>query len=330
MADTKILVIGGTGYVGSHFALAAQREGCDVTILDNLSTGHLRAARDLSFHHGSLLDFPGLLAHLSTHRYEAVFHFAASCLVGESVVNPSLYYRNNILAAYNLLECMRQTGHDKIVFSSTCAVYGHPESLPLREDHRKEPVSPYGKTKLAIEWMLEDYHRAYGIRAACLRYFNAAGCEPDHGIGEDHRPESHLIPNVVRFALKLQKELVLFGDDYPTPDGTCIRDYIHVSDLASAHLKAIHALEEIPLLRLNLGTGTGFSNKQVVETVQKVSGVKLEPKIGPRRPGDPPELVADPGAANLLLGWKPERSDLESIVAEVLRWFSEHPNGYSS
>lgn len=329
MAEKRILVIGGIGYVGSHFALLASREGWNVTVLDNIATGHPAAARDLYFEYCNLLDFPACLEHLSRHTYYAIFHFAASCLVGESVAHPSRYYRNNVTSAFNLLEAMRHTGHDRIVFSSSCAVYGHPQSLPLKEDHPKAPVNPYGRTKLGIEWMLEDYGQAYGIRSACLRYFNAAGCEPGYGLGEDHRPETHLIPNVVRFALKLDPELVLFGDDYPTPDGTCIRDYVHVTDLAEAHLKAVKKLEEIPLLRLNLGTGIGFSNKQVVDAIQEVSGVKLDPRIGPRRPGDPAELVADPGEAKRLLGWNPTRSKLDSIAAEVLQWLSEHPNGYT-
>lgn len=328
MGADRILVVGGAGYVGSHFALSASRAGWSVTVLDNLSTGHAAAIKGVDFQYGNLLDFAGCLEHLSANRYDAIFHFAASCLVGESVAHPARYYRNNVTAAFNLLECMRNTGHDRIVLSSTCAVYGHPQSLPLKEDHPKVPISPYGRTKLMIEWMLGDYYHAYGIRSACLRYFNAAGCEPDHGLGEDHKPETHLIPNVVRFALKQQDELVLFGDNYPTPDGTCIRDYIHVTDLADAHLKAMKKLDDIPLLRLNLGTGSGFSNKQVVDTIQKVSGVKLSPTIGPRRPGDPAELVADASEAKRLLDWEPRRSNLEHIAAEALRWLSEHPNGY--
>jgi UDP-glucose 4-epimerase len=324
-----ILVIGGAGYVGSHFTLHAAKSGFEVTVMDNLSKGHLAALRGNDFIKGDLNE-PGLLReHLSHNRYAAIFHFAASCLVGESVANPAQYYQNNMVAALNMLEAMRATGHDRLVFSSTCAVYGEPSALPLKEDHPKNPISPYGRTKLAIEWMLEDYHRAYGVRSASLRYFNAAGCEPTEGLGEDHRPETHLIPNIVRYALKLDKGLTIFGDDYPTPDGTCVRDYIHVTDLAEAHIKAMQKLDDDPLIRLNLGTGTGFSNLELVGAVSRAVGLDLAPEIGPRRPGDPPELVADPSAALRLLDWRPSRSNINDIVTEVLQWVSSHPNGYS-
>jgi UDP-glucose 4-epimerase len=329
LSTTRILVIGGAGYVGSHFTLCASNAGLRVTVMDNLSKGHRGALRGAEFFQGDLLEFEPLQAHLSRNRYHGIFHFAANCLVGESVSDPAQYYLNNVIAAFNMLEAMRYTNHDRVIFSSSCAVYGIPETLPLKEDHPKNPVSPYGRTKLAVEWMLEDYCTAYGIRSASLRYFNAAGCEPDDGLGEDHRPETHLIPNVVRYALKLQDDLVIFGNDYPTPDGTCIRDYIHVTDLAEAHLKALEKLDSLPLLRLNLGTGRGFSNLDVVKAVGNACGVSLKPEIGPRRPGDPPELVADSGEAFRVLDWRPTRSDLKSICSEVLRWFSEHPEGYA-
>ncbi len=329
MNSKRILVIGGAGYVGSHFTLYAANSGFEVTVMDNLSKGHRNALRGNDFVKGDLNE-PGLLReHLSRKTYAAIFHFAASSLVGESVAKPAQYYQNNIVAAFNMLEAMRATGHDRLVFSSTCAVYGEPSTLPLKEDHPKKPISPYGRTKLAIEWMLEDYQRAYGLRSASLRYFNAAGCEPAEGLGEDHRPETHLIPNIVRYALKLDKGLTIFGDDYPTPDGTCIRDYIHVTDLAEAHIKAIQKLEVDPLIQLNLGTGAGFSNLQLVEAVSHAAGLDLTPEIGPRRPGDPPELVADASAARAALDWVPSRSDINAIVTEVLQWVSAHPNGYS-
>lgn len=329
MSPNRILVIGGAGYVGSHFSLYAMNAGYHVTIIDNLSKGHREALRCERFLQADLTDQDVLLNHLSANSYDAIFHFAASSLVGESVAHPSQYYFNNVFAGFRMLEAMRQSGHRTVVFSSTCAVYGMPERLPLTEDHPRNPISPYGRTKLAIEWMLEDYHTAYGIRSASLRYFNAAGCEPGEGLGEDHRPETHLIPNVVRHALGLQDELVLFGDDYPTRDGTCIRDYIHVTDLAEAHLTAMAQLDQMSVLRLNLGTGAGFSNSEVVGAVSRVSGVVLRPDIGPRRPGDPPELVADPSAAFEILGWRPTRSGIDEIVSEVLRWFGEHPQGYT-
>jgi UDP-glucose 4-epimerase len=329
MNDHRILVIGGAGYVGSHFARFAALAGFDLTVIDNLSTGHPEAVKGARFLQGDLRDRGFLAGHLAENRYEAIFHFAASCLVGESVTEPAKYYGNNVIAAYHMLEAMRSTNHDRVVFSSTCAVYGAPQKLPLHEDHATNPISPYGRTKLTIEWMLEDYYHAYGIRSARLRYFNAAGCEPQDGLGEDHEPETHLIPNVVRFALKLNKELVIFGNDYPTPDGTCIRDYIHVTDLAEAHLKVLEKFDEAPLIKLNLGTGHGFSNFHVVDAVARASGQKLEPQIGPRRPGDPPELVADASEALRVLGWRASRSDLDKIAAEAFQWVSEHPTGYA-
>lgn len=328
MRSHRILVIGGAGYVGSHFALFAVKEGLYAAVVDNLSKGHVAALRGHDFFHADLNDPGWLENHLARHRYDAIFHFAASCLVGESVADPSQYYHNNVVAAFRMLEAMRLTGHDRVIFSSSCSVYGIPQALPLREDHPRNPISPYGRTKLIMEWMLEDYHRAYGIRSASLRYFNAAGCEPEEGLGEDHRPESHLIPNVVRRALNFTEELVIFGDDYPTRDGTCIRDYIHVTDLAEAHLAAVDKLDEIALIRLNLGTGQGVSNLEVVLAVDRVAGVDLKPAVGPRRPGDPPELVADAREAYRLLQWSPSRSDLDAMVSQVVQWMSEHPEGY--
>ncbi len=330
MKLSKILVIGGAGYVGSHFCLLASNSDIRVTVMDNLSKGHRSALRCSEFVQADLLDYESLLTHLSHNRYDMIFHFAASCLVGESVQDPALYYRNNLLAAFNMAEAMRHSGHDRIVFSSSCAVYGYPQRLPIDENHPKNPISPYGRTKLAIEWMLEDYNVAYGIRSAQLRYFNAAGCEPDFGLGEDHRPESHLIPNVVKFALNLSDGLTIFGTDYPTPDGTCVRDYIHVTDLADAHIKASEKLDELPLIRLNLGTGHGFSNMEIVDGVRRIAGVNISPEFGPRRPGDPAELVADALMAKKTLDWTPTRSDLDSMVAEVIRWFSFNPKGYSN
>jgi UDP-glucose 4-epimerase len=325
----KLLVIGGAGYIGSHFCLFANQAGFETTVMDNLCTGRRKAAANFPFVEMDLKDAAAVKAHLSANKYAAIFHFAANSLVGESMQKPALYYENNVTAALNMLEAMRHSGHDRVVFSSTCAIYGLPVEVPIAENHPKNPISPYGRSKLTIEWMLEDYNRAYGIKAACLRYFNAAGCESGAGLGEDHRPETHLIPNVVRAALGLDKQLTIFGNDYPTPDGACIRDYIHVTDLADAHLKALTKLEETSLIQLNLGTGQGFSNLEVINAVSKVAGRKIEAVFGPRRPGDPPELVADARAANRFLNWKPVRSDLESIAKEVLDWISKNPKGYA-
>lgn len=328
MKRKHVLVLGGAGYIGSHFVQYARDAGLTVTVVDNLSKGHRAAVPAETLVIGDLRDPLFLRRHLSAKRYDGILHFAASCYVGESVANPAHYYENNVISAFNILEAMRETGHDRLVFSSSCAVYGIPKQLPLKEDHPKAPISPYGRTKLAIEWMLEDYYVAYGIRSASLRYFNAAGCEADRGLGEDHRPETHLIPNAVRCALGMDTKLTIFGDDYPTTDGTCIRDYIHVVDLADAHLKALEKLEDSALLRLNLGTGQGYSNKQVVSVVSKLAGISLCPVIGSRRPGDPAELVADASEAQRVLQWRPVRSDLESMVAETLTWISRNPTGY--
>lgn len=328
MKTGNILVIGGAGYVGSHFARYAAEKGFSPTIADNLSKGWREAIRGLEFFQLDLNDRAAIGSHLSEHHYDAVFHFAASALVGESVEDPALYYRNNVAAALNMLEAMRETGHNRLVFSSSCAVYGIPDRVPIGEGHPKGPISPYGRSKLIIEWMLEDFQAAYGIRSAALRYFNAAGCEPSHGLGEDHRPETHLIPNVARYALGIGPELIIFGDDYPTPDGTCVRDYIHVTDLAEAHLKALEKLDHTPLIQVNLGTGVGLSNLQIVEAVERAVGKPLQRKFGPRRPGDPPELVADPTLARELLDWRPSRSQLDSVVHEVVEWFRSHPKGY--
>ncbi len=328
MSDIKVLVVGGAGYVGSHFCVHAQDAGLEVHVLDNLSKGHRAALRCSRFIQADLTNFDEICEHLSGVSYDTIFHFAAHALVGESMANPALYYRSNVIAAYNLLEAMRITRHEKIVFSSSCAVYGYPDKLPITEDQPRNPISPYGRTKLAMEWMLEDYHRAYGLRSASLRYFNAAGCEPSRGLGEDHDPESHLIPNVVKAALGLSGELVIFGNDYPTQDGTCIRDYIHVTDLAEAHMAAMKILDQEEFIQLNLGTGEGYSNLQIVEAVSSVIGARLEPRFGPRRPGDPDELVADSAKAWRILRWKPTRSSMQSIVTEVIEWFSKNPRGY--
>ncbi len=328
MRDLRILVVGGAGYVGSHFCLHAMDAGIEVDVLDNLSKGHRSALRCSNFIEADLINFDEIHELLSLTSYGTIFHFAASALVGESVANPSMYYRNNIIAAYNLLEAMRLTRHQKMVFSSTCAVYGYPQSIPINENHPKNPISPYGRTKLAMEWMLEDYHTAYGIKSASLRYFNAAGCESGRGLGEDHEPESHLIPNVVKAALGQSPELVIFGNDYPTSDGTCIRDYIHVNDLAVAHVAAMEKLETQGLIQLNLGTGVGYSNLQIVQAVASACGHDLKPRFAARRQGDPAELVADASKAYGMLNWKPYRSDIGSIINDVIRWFSEHPAGY--
>jgi UDP-glucose 4-epimerase len=324
----NVLVIGGAGYVGSHTVRLLLKEGFTAWVYDNLFQGHRAACPAERLIVGDILDGPLLEQMLRSRRIDAVMHFAARTLVGESVTDPAKYYRNNVVGALTLLDAMRAVGVKKIVFSSTCAVFGDPESLPMHEDLPKRPVSPYGATKLMMEQALADYSHAYGLGYAALRYFNAAGASREGDIGEDHDPESHLIPLVLQVALGQRKQISIFGDDYPTPDGSCVRDYIHVDDLADAHLRALRQLQEGTGLQLNLGTGQGYSVKQVIEACRKVTGHEIPVTVGPRRPGDPPELVADPSKALRVLGWNAQRSDLETIVRDAWRWHSTHPHGY--
>ena len=255
-------------------------------------------------------------------------HFAAFAAVGESMAEPAKYYQNNVVASLSLLEAMRPAGVGKIVFSSTTATYGVPERIPITEDEPQQPINPYGFGKLVIERALADYARAYGLAYAALRYFNAAGASPEGDLGEDHRPELHLIPIVLQVALGQRKQISIFGDDYPTPDGTCIRDYVHVDDLADAHLKALERLEQGRGLQLNLGTGRGHSVREVIEACRRVTGQPIPEEIALRRPGDPPELVADASKAQAVLGWRPRYMELEPIVETAWRWHSTHPQGF--
>ena len=277
---------------------------------------------------GDLLDRAPLEKTLQEKKIEAVVHYAAHALVGESVTEPAKYYRNNVVGTLSLLDAMRATGVNKIVFSSTCAIFGEPERVPMTEDLPKRPVNPYGTTKLIIEHALADYSAAYGLGYAALRYFNAAGASGDGDLGEDHNPESHLIPVVLQVALGQRQQITVFGEDYPTPDGSCVRDYIHVDDLADAHIRALGKLEQGTQLQANLGTGRGYSVKEVIATCREVTGHPIPYSVGPRRAGDPPELVADPSKAWKLLGWKAQRSDLQAIVKDAWRWHKAHPQGY--
>jgi UDP-glucose 4-epimerase len=277
---------------------------------------------------GELADQARLTDALRHEQIEAVMHFAAFALVGESVAEPAMYYRNNVLGSLSLLEAMRSAGVTRIVFSSTTATYGAPKRVPIREDEPQLPINPYGFTKLAIERALADYAVAYGFAYAALRYFNAAGASPDGDLGEDHDPESHLIPIVLQVALGQREKITIFGDDYPTPDGTCIRDYVHVDDLADAHLRALERLAPGKGLCVNLGTGKGQSVREVIEACRKVTGHAIPEAIGARRPGDPPELVADASLAKKVLGWQPKYTKIDDIVATAWRWHSTHPKGY--
>jgi UDP-glucose-4-epimerase GalE len=316
----SILVTGGAGYVGSHACKVLAGAGYRPVIYDNLSRGHAEAVRWGPLVEGDLHDHDKLVAALRSHEIAAVMHFAAFAYVGESVGEPDLYYRNNVGGTLALLAAMREAGVGTIVFSSTCAVYGVPDKVPIGESTAKAPLNPYGETKLVIEQALHWYGGAYGLRYAALRYFNAAGADPGGEIGEDHDPETHLIPRVLRAALGRGDPVEIYGTDYPTPDGTAIRDYIHVTDLADAHVRALGHLERGGSIALNLGTGQGASVREVIAAVERVAGRPVPQREAPRRPGDPPELVADPALARERLGWQPRYSDLDTIVATALAW----------
>lgn len=316
----KILITGGAGYIGSHTAKELSRCGCEPVVLDNLRHGHAWAVRWGPLEVVDLADRRSLDAVFDKHQFAAVIHFAAFAYVGESVQCPAEYFRNNVANTLNLLDAMRAHGVNRIVFSSTCATYGNPKRLPMGEDHPQEPVNPYGHSKLMVERILQSYERAYGLRWTALRYFNAAGADPEGEIGEYHDPETHLIPRAIAAACGETAELEVFGTDYDTADGTAIRDYIHVADLATAHVKALHRLAAgDPSVALNLGTGTGCSVKQVISAVEACSGRRVPVKLCPRREGDPPSLVADASRAAVELGWSPQHS-LQDIVETAWRW----------
>jgi len=314
----KVLVIGGAGYIGSHTARALKKAGHEAIIFDNLSTGYELLAKGFEMVRGDVLDAHALAPVLA--RADAIMYFAAHAYVGESVTNPKKYFHNNVEGGLSLLNAALDAGVKKIIFSSTCAVYGEVSKVPIAEGIPREPVNPYGVTKLFFEQALEAYDRAYQFRFASLRYFNAAGADDSGEIGELHDPETHLIPLALRAAAGLGPELHVFGADYPTPDGTCIRDYIHVNDLASAHVKALEYLAAgKDSFAVNLGTGTGASVREVMTAVEKVTGKPVPHKIVPRRPGDPPALVANPAKAQGLLHWKAERG-LDNIVTTAWKW----------
>lgn len=324
-----ILVPGGAGYIGAHFVRVLERLGVPVVVLDNLSTGHRESVR-APFEEADLGDRAALARVFAKHRPAAVVHFAAKCYVGESVTEPAKYYRENVIHTWNLLEEMRSHGCRDIVFSSTAATYGEPRSVPIPSDHPQNPINPYGRTKLHMEHMMQDYSRAYGLRIAALRYFNAAGCLPEEGLGEDHEPETHIIPLVLGVAAGKRKSVSIFGGDWPTRDGTCVRDYIHVEDLADAHVRALGVLQGgTKELACNLGTGQGYSVKELVELARKVTGHAIPAEVVARRPGDPAQLIADGARAKELLGWVPKRSGLEQILKDAWAFLRSHPQGYA-
>jgi UDP-glucose-4-epimerase GalE len=302
--------------------------GHDVWVVDNLAEGHRAAVGKLPLIVADLLDQLTITDVLRTNRIEAVIHFAAFAYVGVSVREPAKYYHNNIVGTLALLDAMRAADVKRIVFSSTCATYGIPTKVPIAEDHPQQPINPYGFTKLAIEHALADYAHAYGLGYAALRYFNASGAAADGTIGEDHDPETHLIPLVLQVALGQREYVEVFGTDYPTPDGTCVRDYIHVDDLASAHLLALDKIGDGRTLKLNLGTGRGASVQEVVDICRDVTGHEIPTRASARREGDPPELVANPAAARRELGWEAKHKDMRTIIESAWGWHKAHPHGY--
>jgi UDP-glucose 4-epimerase len=324
----RVLVTGGAGYIGSVTANHLSEQGLQVEIIDDFSTGHQDALpAGILCHAGSIAD-PDVLARAFRRPFDAVIHFAAFSLVAESMHEPFKYYRNNVAGTLRLLEHVVASGVRRFVFSSSAAVYGEPEELPIPESAPLNPVNPYGRTKLAMEWLLADAARTYGVAAVALRYFNAAGAVGK--LGEDHRPESHLIPNLLASILRPEREFHLFGDDYPTPDGTCIRDYIHVADLATAHLAALRWADRPGLTAINLGTARGCSVREVIDAAIRATGRSINPAVGPRRAGDPARLVAAGEKARDLLGWRPLRSDIDTILADAWRWHQAHPDGFSA
>lgn len=324
----RVLVTGGAGYVGSHAAKFLAESGHEVVIVDSLAEGHRAAVGKLPLVVADLIDQQQITDLLKSERIEAVMHFAAFAYVGVSVREPAKYYHNNIVGTLALLDAMREADVHKIVFSSSCATYGIPTKVPIREDHPQNPINPYGFTKLAIERALSDYAHAYGVGYAALRYFNASGAAADGTIGEDHDPETHLIPLVLQVALGQQEQAEIFGTDYPTPDGTCVRDYIHVDDLATAHLLALERLNHDSAMKLNLGTGVGVSVQKMIDICREVTGHSIPAKACPRREGDPPELVADPTLSSETLGWEAKYKDIRETIEMAWRWHKAHPHGY--
>lgn len=315
----KVLVMGGAGYIGSHTLKHLKEKGYDVLAADNLATGHKEAVLDSELVIADLLDLDSLKKLFSSYKIDAVIHFAAFSLVGESVTDPGKYYRNNVVGTLNLLDTMREFGVDKIVFSSTCATYGNPLYTPMDEKHPQSPINPYGQTKLAIENVFRDYHKAYGLKYIALRYFNAAGADEEGLIGESHSPESHLIPLVLKAIKGEREDIKVFGNDYATPDGTCLRDYIHVADLALAHRLALEKLDEYQGF-INLGTGIPTSVYQIIKAAEKVSGKPCPISIAPRREGDPAELYANNKLAQDILGWHPHYTNIEDIINTAWNW----------
>jgi UDP-arabinose 4-epimerase len=322
-----VLVAGGAGYIGAHACKALARAGYLPVTYDNLSFGHEWAVKWGPLERGSILDRSRLDEVIARHKPTALVHFAAFAYVGESVIDPGKYYLNNTVGSLTLIEAARAHGIDRFVFSSTCATYGTPEQVPIREDAPQRPINPYGASKLMVERMLADFDAAHGLRSISLRYFNAAGADPDGEIGEDHDPETHLIPLVLDAASGRRPDVTIHGTDYDTPDGTCVRDYIHVADLADAHVKAIQALEGGAASDVfNLGNGLGFSVREVVDAVARITGLHVPVKVGDRRAGDPPTLISQATKAHEQLGWQPEITRLDEIIRTAWAWHQKSSN----
>ena len=323
--QAPILVVGGAGYIGSHMVKQLRQAGYAVAVVDDLSSGRREAVLAAPLHVGDIGDAGFVSALLAQVRPAAVMHFASFIQVGESVADPGKYYRNNVTATQVLLDAMRAQGIDRFIFSSTAAIFGDPLYTPIDEAHPKAPINPYGRSKWFVEQMLDDYDRAYGLKSVCLRYFNAAGADPEGELGECHEPETHLIPLILQVASGRRPHITVYGEDYPTPDGTCIRDYIHVSDLCQAHLLALQQLlAGGGSARYNLGNGNGYSVREVIAAARRVSGHPIPVQTGPRRLGDPPVLVADARAARQALGWQPRHADLDTLLAHAWAWEQRH------
>ncbi|MDX2242957.1 MAG: UDP-glucose 4-epimerase GalE [Leptolyngbyaceae cyanobacterium bins.302] len=330
--QVRVLVTGGAGYIGSHAVLSLQQAGYEVIVLDNLVYGHRDIVENVlkvELVVGDTNDRSLLDQLFATHAIDAVMHLAAYAYVGESVSEPAKYYQNNVVGTLTLLDAMRAASIDKFVFSSTCATYGVPITVPIPEDHPQDPINPYGMTKLMVEKILQDYDKAYNLRSVRFRYFNAAGADPEGRLGEDHNPETHIIPLVLLTALGQRESVSIFGTDYPTPDGTCIRDYIHVTDLAQAHVLGLeYLLKGGETTVFNLGNGNGFSVKEVIETARRVTGKEIKAIECPRRSGDPPALVGGSDRARSILGWNPQYADLQQILTHAWNWHQKrHSHG---
>ena len=327
--DGGVLVTGGAGYVGSHVVRRLRAAGRAVSILDDLRHGHAAAVPDVPLLRADIADREALARLHREHRFDAVIHMAADCLVGESMAVPADYYRRNLIASLDMAEALRHLGVRRLVFSSSAAVYGNPSEVPIPEEHPCLPTNPYGETKLAFERALAWYREAYGFASIALRYFNAAGAHSEGGVGEDHEPETHLIPCLLGVALGRRARLEIHGDDYPTPDGTCVRDYVPVDDLAEAHVLALQALEGgDPGTAYNLGSEQGHSVQEVLVAARRITGHPIPVAIGPRRPGDPPVLVASSRRARERLGWRPRTPEIDRILSSAWDWHRAHPHGY--